>query len=111
MTNLPFILVCHPHRTPGFATPCQNEQDLVDRWVNGAFDARCNCRASESSIATYDAAIKDIDHDMHHVTRLDSRKEFLVYMETRCHNKVWESVYRAAIELGWIPEDSVDETT
>ena len=111
MTNSPFILVCHPHRTPGFATPCQNEQDLVDRWVNGLFDARCNCCASESSVATYDAAIEDIGHDMHYLSRLDSRAEYDEYMAGACHNKSPDAVYRAAIELGWIPEESADEAT
>ena len=110
MTNSPFILICHPHHTPGFATPCQNEQDLVDRWVNGVFDVRCNCCAAES-VAIYEAAIEDIDHDMHHVTRLDSPSEYAAYMAGTCHNKSPDAVYRAAIELGWIQEESADETT
>lgn len=111
MTNSPFILVCHPHRSPGFAVPYENEQAFVDCWVNGVLDVRCNCRASESSVATYDAAIEDVGHDMHHVTRLDSPSEYDAYMAGTCHNKSPNSVYRAAIFLGWIQEESADETT
>ena len=111
MTNSPFILVFHPHRSPGFAIPYENEQAFVDCWVNGVLDVRCNCRADNSSTATYDAAFEDVGHDMHHVTRLNSREEYRDYMATRCHNKAWESVYRAAIFLRWNPEDSADETT
>ena len=110
MTNSPFILVCHPHRSPGFAIPYENEQAFVDCWVNGVLDVRCNCRADNSSTATYDAAIKDVGHDMHHVTRLDSRAEYDDYMATRCHNKAWESVYQAALLLEWVDIENDEET-
>ena len=90
MTNSPFILVCHPHRSPGFAIPYENEQAFVDCWVNGVLDVRCNCRADNSSTATYDSAIEDVGHDMHHVTRLDSRAEYDDYMAGACHNKATE---------------------
>lgn len=109
MTNAPFILICHPHHAPGFATPFRNEQDLVDRWIGGFFDARCNCCGGDSSVANYEAAIEDIDHDMHHVTRLDSRSEFDEYMAKNCHNKSPDSVYDAAMSLGWVDDDNDEE--
>ncbi|MEI8017707.1 MAG: hypothetical protein WCH39_05865 [Schlesneria sp.] len=105
MTDAPFIFVCHPLRNSGFATPCQTEQDLVDRWQNGWFDVKCNCCAEESLVATYEAAIEDIGHDMHHMTRLNSRSEYDQYMARKCHNKSPDSVYRAALILGWVDID------
>jgi hypothetical protein len=102
MTYSPFILVCHPHSNPGFATAFHRELDVVDRWVAGYFDVRCNCCAEESSVATYEAAIEDIGHDIHHLTRLDSRLEYDEYMAKTCHNKSPDSVYRAALILGWV---------
>ena len=102
MTNLPFILVCHPHRSLGFALACQGEQDLVERWLNGHFDVACNCCAEESPISTYESAIEDIGHDMHHLTQLNSRAEYDEYMAATCHNKSTGSVYRAALILGWV---------
>jgi len=110
MTASPFILVFHPHRNPGFATPCQSEQGLVDRWVNGWFDFRCNCCA-EASVVTYDAAMEDIGHDMHHLTRLNSQAEYDQYMAGTCHNKAPDAVYKAALVLGWVSfaDDEDDE--
>ena len=108
MSYAPFILICHPSQNPGFATPLQSEQDLINRWQNGWFDVQCHCCA-ESTDATYEAAIEDIGHDMHHVTRLNSRSEYEQYMLGKCHNKAPDSVYKAALVLDWASiEDDED---
>jgi hypothetical protein len=101
--NSPFILVCHPHSKPGFATSIQSEQDLVWRWLNGNFDYRCNCNCLKQKppIATYEAAIKDIGQHMHHVKRLNSRAEYEEYMAGSCHKKTLDEVYYCACLLGW----------
>lgn len=106
-----FIAVFRPHQRPAWAQVFESEQDFVDAWANGYFDASCHANGDleESEREhTFFNAWHDAGHDLYTLTRLDSAEEVASYLLDReyagHHNKGLRDVRRCAEELGWIAE-------
>jgi hypothetical protein len=115
MSKAPFIIVFRPHITPAWAETFASEQQFVNAWINGAYAKRCsadNALASENP--SYQDAVEDVGHDLHNLTRLDNVDEVQRYLNEEDyagrHNKGYGAVAEAARELGWMPEESEEET-
>lgn len=105
----PFIAVFRPHQRKAWAQVFDTEQEFIDAWANGHFDASCHCNndLEEAELErTFANAWSDVGHDLHALTQLDSAEEVARYLGG-CdyygrHNKATGEVERCARELGWI---------
>lgn len=105
---MPFILALHPHQRPGTAYAFENEQELVDAWVNGMFKQWHADNAHEiEGEATLNDAISDIGHDLHSTTFIESQQECEDWLagKFKTHNFPFRDVRNAAKYLGWIEEE------
>jgi hypothetical protein len=109
----PFILVFRPHRSPAWAEAFESEEDFISNWANGYYDKSCACNnnlSEDESEHTYENAFADARHDLHSITRLESKEEVLRYINDEkyygSHNKGVDSAWKAAVQLGWLEDES-----
>ena len=116
MSKSDFIVVFRPHQRSAWSTTFTSEQHFLDAWINGEFDSSCfadsgrYCRENEledenyelKRPLTFDDAWSDVRHDLHTLTRIDSREEYEAYIASPGHNKGYSSVRACAQELGWL---------
>lgn len=102
-----FILALQPHQRPGTAYAFENEQEMIDAWVNGLFRQWNADNAHEiEGEATLNDAISDIQHDLHSITFIETRQECEEWLsgKRKTHNFPFRDVLTAAKHLGWIEE-------
>jgi len=102
-----FILVFRPHQRSAWAEGFECDDEFVRGWRNGCYDRSCSANfdlTDKEQEPTYENAIRDCQHDLHCITRLDSPAEFEQYVESRQHNMAISDVFKEAKRLGWICE-------
>lgn len=109
-----FIAVFRPHQRPAWAEAFRDEDQFLSAWENGYFARSCNAEPDGDGYdGTFDAAWADAGHDMHALTRLDSREEVERYLSDReyagHHNRALSAVRQCAEELGWLKGEDDDE--
>jgi len=102
-----FILVFRPHQTSAWAESFESDDEFIRSWRNGYYDRSCSANydlTDEEQEPTYENAIRDCQHDLHCITRLDSPAEFAQYVESQQHNMAVSDVFKEAKRLVWIRE-------
>jgi hypothetical protein len=100
-----FILVFRPHQRAAWATGYSNEAELVRCWIRGEFVRSCFAPGPAGDDESYEAAIEQIGHVLHNLTRLDSPEQVARYCGERDYsgryNKARAAVMLEAYSLGW----------